>query len=613
MIDRLGGIAQTGQTQGVQQLTLDERAAERLRGLNAGDSLQGRVVNVATDAQGNRTAQVDLGNGAMVNARLSGNMALQAGENITFTVRQAGGNALTLSPLYTNTAANSTITQALSQAGLAATNTLTEMVRAMMNEGMSIDRMALQQMAGRVAEFPNVGVTTLVHMSNLNVPLTESNIEMFTAYENYEHQVVNGMEQIFDALPDSFNALLQQEDFGTAMDMYGDIMELIAEGGGDPSSDPSGAAENPSSGPFGATFPPGGRLDGMVDPNLPLEGKVAAQPTDEVLSGNLQAADKVAAQPTDEVLPGNLSDAVKVAAQPADEVALENLKAADKGGVQDAQSMQFSKAFTDLLKEVGVSDLTINNLLNAQGSAGKDPFTALLHELSARYAATAHTSDAVDASWTKLFSTREYNAVLKEAISTQWLLKPEAVASKENVENLYRRLNAQTKALTDIIQSAAGAESKAAQSASTLAKNVDFMQDMNQMYSFVQLPLKLQGDNAHGDLYVYRNRKKSMAEEDGTTSAVLHLDMDNLGPLDVYIKLKDKDVTTNFFLADDAAMDLIEAHVDELEARIMKRGYNVKITTGLKEDMKSNPAVDEFLQVATEHTPVFAGAFDARA
>ena len=122
MIDRLGGIQQTTQTQGVQQVTLDERAAERLRSLSAGDSLQGRVVNITTDAQGNRMAQVDLGGGAMVGARLSGNMALQTGENITFTVRQAGGNALTLSPLYTNTAANSTIMSALSQAGLAATN-----------------------------------------------------------------------------------------------------------------------------------------------------------------------------------------------------------------------------------------------------------------------------------------------------------------------------------------------------------------------------------------------------------------------------------------------------------------------------------------------------------
>ena len=294
-------------------------------------------------------------------------------------------------------------------------------------------------------------------------------------------------------------------------------------------------------------------------------------------------------------------------------IAAENLLAADKGAATDIQSMQFSKAFTDLLKSVGVSDQTINNLLNAQGGAGKDPFTALLHELSMRYAQTAHTSDAMDKNWTSLFSTKEYNAVLKEAISSQWLLKPEAVADKENVESLYRRLNAQTKALTDIIQNAAGADTKAAQAAQNLAKNVTFMQDMNQMYSFVQLPLKLQGDNAHGDLYVYRNRKKSMAEDDGTTSAVLHLDMDHLGPLDVYIKMKDRDVTTNFFLADDEAMDLIEAHVDELEARIMKRGYKVTISTGLKEDMKSNPAVDEFLQVATENTPVFAGAFDARA
>ena len=86
MIDRLGGIQQTQSTQGVQQVTVDARAAEQLRSLSAGDSIQGRVVAINVDQQGNRTAQVDLGNGAMVNARLSANMSLQNGENVSFTV-----------------------------------------------------------------------------------------------------------------------------------------------------------------------------------------------------------------------------------------------------------------------------------------------------------------------------------------------------------------------------------------------------------------------------------------------------------------------------------------------------------------------------------------------
>ncbi|MBQ9513029.1 MAG: hypothetical protein IJR58_07530, partial [Lachnospiraceae bacterium] len=442
----------------MQQVTVDARAAEQLRSLSAGDSIQGRVVAINVDQQGNRTAQVDLGNGAMVNARLSANMSLQNGENVSFTVRQATGGTVTLSPLYTNTAANSTITQALSQAGLFPSDTMTEMVRAMMNEGMSIDRNALLQMSANLNNFPNVNVTTLVHMSHLNVPLLESNIEMFEAYQNYEHQVVSGMEQIFDALPDSFNALLQQEDFGTAMDMYGEVMDLFSEGAEEMVQEGAAQATGEETAQA-ATSPNAGNV--TVTGELPLTAEETAT---NVAKG--EVVNKEAPLSAEEALRNAIAGK---AAADVTAIAEENMKAFDKGAATD-QSMQFSKAFTDLLRELGVSDATIANLTKAGAQGNQNPFAQLLHELSAAYAKTAHTSAAVDKVWTNLFSTKEYNAVLKEAISSQWLLKPEQVAEKQSVENLYRRLNAQTKALTDILQNTAGADSKVAQSVNNLAR-----------------------------------------------------------------------------------------------------------------------------------------------
>lgn len=38
--------------------------------------------------------------------------------------------------------------------------------------------------------------------------------------------------------------------------------------------------------------------------------------------------------------------------------------------------------------------------------------------------------------------------------------------------------------------------------------NIDFMKSLNQAFAYMQLPLKLQNQNAHGDLYVYTKRIK---------------------------------------------------------------------------------------------------------
>ena len=109
------------------------------------------------------------------------------------------------------------------------------------------------------------------------------------------------------------------------------------------------------------------------------------------------------------------------------------------------------------------------------------------------------------------------------------------------------------------------------------------MNDLNHMFQYVQLPLKMNGQNTHGDLYVYSNKKKAM-QDDGTVSAILHLDMEHLGPVDVYVKMRDNHVKTNFYLADDEMIDLIMSHIDVLNDRLTKRGYQMEAKMHLQEE-----------------------------
>ena len=157
--------------------------------------------------------------------------------------------------------------------------------------------------------------------------------------------------------------------------------------------------------------------------------------------------------------------------------------------------------------------------------------------------------------------------------------------------------------------------SQLSQSASQVRDNIEFMHQINQAYTYVQIPLKLANQNAHSDLYVYTN-KRSLRKREGELSAFLHLELENLGTTDVSVKMLDKNVTTKFYLEDDAAYDLIEANLPKLQERIMKLGYTCSI--GIEKREEKVDFVKDFLQKGQPSKAAAKGmvqrySFDVRA
>ena len=83
--------------------------------------------------------------------------------------------------------------------------------------------------------------------------------------------------------------------------------------------------------------------------------------------------------------------------------------------------------------------------------------------------------------------------------------------------------------------------------------------------------MKLSGQNANGELYVYTN-KKNLRDPDAELSAFLHLDMEHLGSTDVSVKMQHRNVKTNFYMADDASYDLVEKYLPILEEKKVSFG-----------------------------------------
>ena len=197
-------------------------------------------------------------------------------------------------------------------------------------------------------------------------------------------------------------------------------------------------------------------------------------------------------------------------------------------------------------------------------------------------------------------------------LADRWSIKPEDVESPEKVEELYQKLGKQLKGLSNLLEENGQRGSSAYQNVTNLSQNVDFLQQINQTYAYIQLPLHLrQGEHKTGELFVYTN-KKNLARKDGQVSALLHLDMEHLGPLDVYVTLKDTKVSTKFYVQNDAILDYLEAHLDVLTERLQKRGYDCKCETTLRTELQQTAQAMAPLLKTEGSVPVAQYAFDVR-
>lgn len=202
---------------------------------------------------------------------------------------------------------------------------------------------------------------------------------------------------------------------------------------------------------------------------------------------------------------------------------------------------------------------------------------------------------------------------LGEAISNKMLMEPEQVADKETVKNYYDKILNIARELEGFMAQNDKADSSLSKDMSGLKNNIDFMNQINELYNYVQLPLKMSGNMTKGDLYVYsRKAKKGERQADEPLTALLHLSMDYLGNMDIFLKLKQDKLTTDFSLEKEEMIDFIASHIDELNARLIAKGYNVETNVKQLEDTERT-VIDTIKSESPQITLLSTQSFDARA
>lgn len=581
----------TGKVQ-IQNNSSNSSSSHAVRNLSTGQTIQGEVVS----KNGNEV-QIRVDNrDVVISAKLDADMNVSVGQSMTFEVKNGTGSQIALRPLYENLTSDGNVLKALEAAKLPATNEMVRMVSAMMENGMSIDKSALTDMSRLVMSNQGTDPKTIVMMKNFQIPITPENIGQFENYERYEHQILSSVTDILMEIPQTFAAMVNGGNENAAIDFYMQILQLF---GGDQAV----GGENTNAAAGGNVFAD------IIEETMGAEGENV--PIAD--NGNDAAVSRPEAGVLQEMYTqakGEMSESLLGMGGKEGQEMPDGIKEAPDGSGYSAplgDSLNMGERY-QLAASLGRLGFLPEQLQQIRD--GNMPIEQLLKNLQSLL---AEKGDSVNKEeLLKLFGSKEYGRILNQHIGQQWTIRPEEVANKKDVEALYNRLRQQTMRLTESLGQAAK-DTPLAKSLTTVQNNIDFMNQLNQMFNYIQLPLKMSGGEAHGDLYVYTN-KKSAVREDGSVSALLHLDMDHLGPLDVYVVLKEQRVNTQFYLQDESMIDFIADHIHILNERLEKRGYSMHAEMKVREDEKETVDVMKKITAQESRSALLAQyAFDVRA
>ncbi|MBQ4521799.1 MAG: flagellar hook-length control protein FliK [Lachnospiraceae bacterium] len=203
--------------------------------------------------------------------------------------------------------------------------------------------------------------------------------------------------------------------------------------------------------------------------------------------------------------------------------------------------------------------------------------------------------------------SKDFNDIVKGALQERWYAEPEDLKDDFKVKEQIRKIGNDLNQISQLFEKEGGFQ-KSAELSNQIKDNIDFMNQVNQYYNYVQIPLKLTEQLTNSELYVYTN-KKNLKNNDGQISVLLHLDMKNLGSTDIHVALTNQSIHTRFYLEEEDSLQILENHISELEIAIQKLGYTMSYEMNVRQQM---PSFSENLLEEKPKTDIKRYNFDVR-
>lgn len=517
-----------------------EKLVSSLNEMSKGMIFEGTVSSV----RGNQV-KLALSNGQQILARLAGKFSFEQGQSVFFQVKNNDGGTIEIKP-YTvdGEGANLTLMDALKAAGLPVDGINLSMVNKMMEEQMPIDKTSLNQMYQLVQDNKDINVTTLVELKRLGIEINQVNAAQFENYANDKQAITIAMDSLIDELPNALSA----EDLSMykLVTQARDILNIVTEG-------------------------------------LPEEAFISSEASDmsqyETIMRDNQSAPVVKKHFNITELFESLNSVSGESQDIHTTQKINDAPAIDTILLQENETKSNTIGFLLSDKQIEELNEQVRMLLpnlqenNISLYSEDSSVVGILNDIKSMLENTPANADTLR----HLFSGEAFKLMLKEALEQQWMIKPgDLEKNPKKLDGLYDKIEKQITNMEIILKTSGVVNPKAEALADNIRGNIEFMNQINEAYTYVQVPLKMNEKNASGQLYVYTN-KKSMSNPDKELSAFLHLDLEHLGGTDVSIKMLHRKVTTNFYLDSDESYALVKQFLPVLEKRLQDKGYNCEL------------------------------------
>lgn len=521
--NRNEAVDRSVQNQNVQNINSQNNTGGiNLRDLAAGDVFRGEIINI-----NNQNVEILLDGNEHINATMQQALGLNIGEKLLFQVKDNSDTQLVIRPIANNEVSSELVNKSLLTAGLTINDKNIAIVKELIANGQPIDKQSIINMIKLSSVYANESIDKLIDMTKNGIEINRENLDMYDVYTASSHYISENIMEIRDGILEVFEKLLESDvNFSDFTENNVNIEDT---------------AENTTANDITS----GNSNENSINP--------------ENLMGNTISSDSFTKINTILEDLSNIFDADNDNKQISESINVDKNNIYNKESIQEASK----ESTKDFLKMVESSD-TFKELSEVLKNIGenmpKEAFNNIIK------------SPVFKEKITKLLMDRLYLNPTK--------LSEDKKIVKNEVDKIYDKLNKLTEMIKNMPENVKSENLSLA--GDKLSKNMNFMNELNNIEAYVQVPVKFSEGNKNGDLYVY-NRRRNKKINDDTLTAFLHLQLDYLGATDINISLKKNSVTAKFTLDDEISRNLVEDNLGELAERLEKIGYNVTISTELSE------------------------------
>lgn len=432
-----------------------EKLVSSLNEMSKGMIFEGTVSSV----RGNQV-KLALSNGQQILARLAGKFSFEQGQSVFFQVKNNDGGTIEIKP-YTvdGEGANLTLMDALKAAGLSVDGINLSMVNKMMEEHMPIDKTSLNQMYQLVQDNKDINVTTLVELKRLGIEINQVNAAQFENYANDKQAITIAMDSLIDELPNALSA----EDLSMykLVTQARDILNIVTEG-----------------------LPEEAFISSEASDMSQYEAIMRDNKSAPVVKKHFNIAELFESLNSVSGESQDIHTTQKINNAPATDTILlqENETKSNTIGflLSDKQIEELNEQVRMLLP-----DLQENNIsLYSEDSS----VVGILNDIKSMLDNTPANADTLR----HLFSGEAFKLMLKEALEQQWMIKPgDLEKNPKKLDGLYDKIEKQITNMEIILKTSGVVNPKAEALADNIRGNIEFMNQINEAYTYVQVPLKM--------------------------------------------------------------------------------------------------------------------------